>query len=93
MFNTKNMDNITPGGNTPEKTKDSGKSPYLTAQQAAEYLNVSRRTIQRIVDAGKCRAYQDGRILRFRTEDLDRYMEAYSLRHGLLRENKLRTKN
>ena len=52
---------------------------YLTANEAAIYLSVSRRTIQRIVDAGKCKAYQDGRILRFRAEDLDQYMEVFKV--------------
>ncbi|MBR9861566.1 helix-turn-helix domain-containing protein [bacterium] len=63
---------------------------YLTAKEAAQYLNVSRRTIQRIVDAGKCKAYQDGRLLRFKREDLDQYMEVYCV-PAYAMENKLKS--
>ena len=73
--------NFSPTGQGPkvESPSKGTQMQYLTANQAAEYLNVSRRTIQRIVDAGKCKAYQDNRILRFRKEDLDQYMEVYRL--------------
>lgn len=47
-------------------------SPWLTADEAAEYLQVTRRTLDRYREAGLLAAYRVGpRAVRFRAADLD----------------------
>ncbi len=43
----------------------------LTADEAAEYLRVSRKTLYRLVAAGKIPGQKVGRSWRFRRGDLD----------------------
>ena len=49
-------------------------SPWLTLDEAAKHIGVSRRTIYAWVKSGRLTAYRTeaGGTLRFRTEDLDR---------------------
>ena len=50
---------------------------WLDIDDAAAYLRVSERTMRRAVAAGEIKAYRVGgrRDLRFRREDLDKFME------------------
>lgn len=46
--------------------------PWMTAQQAAEHLQLSKTTFRRLVDSGDLATYRIGkRLLRFKREDLD----------------------
>ena len=49
----------------------------LTKQQAADYLQVTQRTIERMVRRGRLRAYRPSRkVCRFRLRDLDVFLES-----------------
>jgi excisionase family DNA binding protein len=48
----------------------------LTASEAAEYLRVSRKTLYRLVAAGKVPGQRVGRSWRFRREDLVAFLRA-----------------
>lgn len=51
---------------------------FLNTREASEYLNVSVRHLFRLRNEyGKVKFYQDGRIVRFKVEDLDAYIEQY----------------
>lgn len=50
----------------------------LTIDEAAEYLELSIRSIRRLVDEGKVAVFRIGpgrRLLRFSPEDLEAYLE------------------
>ena len=52
------------------------QSDWLDIDQAAEYLGVSVRTMRRYLAGGKLQAHRlTGRLLRFRREELDAYLE------------------
>jgi excisionase family DNA binding protein len=46
----------------------------LTRDSAAAYLAVSKRTLDRLVQAGELRAYRIGGHRRFRIEDIDSFI-------------------
>lgn len=51
---------------------------FLTLDQAAEYLNVSPRTVRRYVRDRRLKSYLfGGSLLRFRKSDLDRWAERW----------------
>jgi excisionase family DNA binding protein len=52
------------------------ESPYLDYGQAAAYCNVDRTTLWRAVKAGHLRASGPGRAVRFRRDELDRWMDS-----------------
>ena len=47
----------------------------LTVEQAAEYLQVTTKTIYNLVDANKLKASKVGRVWRIRKSDIDEYLE------------------
>jgi excisionase family DNA binding protein len=51
------------------------QSPYLDYGQAAAYCNVDRTTLWRAVKSGALRASGPGRAVRFRRDELDRWMD------------------
>lgn len=48
----------------------------LTAEEAAEYLRVSRKTLYRLVSAGRIPGQKVGRSWRFRRDDLIAFLGA-----------------
>jgi excisionase family DNA binding protein len=50
-------------------------SDLMTVSQAAEYLNVPERFVRRIRYEGRIPAVKLGKHLRFKREDLDRFIE------------------
>lgn len=48
---------------------------WLSPQEAAEYLGVSRATIYRWVKGGKLTIHKMGKVARIKKQDLDRLME------------------
>lgn len=52
------------------------ESPYLDYERAAEYCNVDRTTLWRAVKRGALRASGPGRAVRFRRDELDRWMDS-----------------
>jgi excisionase family DNA binding protein len=49
----------------------SPSEPYLTVEQAAEYLGCKPKRIYELVRQGRLLPYREGRRLLFRREDLD----------------------
>lgn len=52
------------------------ESPYLDYTQATAYCNVERTTIWRAMKAGRLRASGPGKAVRFRRDELDRWMDS-----------------
>ena len=48
---------------------------YLTVKQMAEILQVSQRTIYRLIDSGKLPAYKLDRDWRIAKEDINQFLE------------------
>lgn len=72
---------------TPLKDKAAGReyetfAEFLKANEAAIFLNVSRRTFERMKDAGQIPHIRcgGGRVLRYRRADLIRAMDALTVR-------------
>lgn len=50
-----------------------GHDPRLSVSETAAYLNVNRRTVERLIDSGELRAYRLGqRTIRIRLSDIER---------------------
>lgn len=58
------------------------RSEWKSTRAAAEYLGVSEATLYRLVDEGLLPAYRPGRVFRFRTPDLDEYLESVRVQPG-----------
>ncbi len=48
----------------------------FTKQHAAKHLNISTRTIDRLIFSGQLKAYKIGRSVRISQEQLDEFLEA-----------------
>lgn len=53
---------------------DRASQPMLTRDLAAAYLAVSKRTLDRLVQAGELPAYRIGGHRRFRLDDIDSFV-------------------
>lgn len=58
----------------PNGREDSVGRPMLTRDSAAAYLAVSKRTLDRLVQAGELPAYRIGGHRRFRVEDIHSFV-------------------
>jgi len=47
----------------------------LSVDQVAEYFNISRASVYRIIERRKITFYKTGGSLRFRPEDVEKYLE------------------
>lgn len=57
-------------------SEQTAKPVYLRLSEAATYLNVSERLVEREVHEGRLAAFKPApRVLRFRAADLDAWME------------------
>ncbi len=56
-------------------------SPYLTVEEAAEYLGRPRSRVYELVAQKRVRHYRDGRALLFRREDLDACLTSVEPEH------------
>ncbi|WP_326600618.1 helix-turn-helix domain-containing protein [Streptomyces sp. NBC_01803] len=65
--------------------------PFLTAKEAAAYLNVSLRTVWTLRQYGDIKATKIGRLARFRRSELDRYTGATERRADDTAEDPLLT--
>ena len=59
-----------------KRTEDGVRSlpELLTAQEAADYLRLNLGTVYNLVSKGRLRPGRAGNRLRFRREDLDRFL-------------------
>ncbi len=51
------------------------ENSMMTTQEVVKYLNISRTTLYKIMDAGELRSYKVRNVLRFRREDVEAYLE------------------
>jgi len=51
-------------------------SPYLTPKEASDYCRVNRSTLWRAVKVGRLKQYGPGTAVRYRRDELDRFMDA-----------------
>ncbi|MGH9102230.1 MAG: helix-turn-helix domain-containing protein [Acidimicrobiales bacterium] len=58
---------------------------WLSTREAAERLGITLRTLYRFIDEGQVDAYQFGRVIRLKTEDVDRFIESSRISPGSLR--------
>lgn len=49
----------------------------MNAVEAGEYLSMSERTVRRLSASGELRAVRYGRLVRYRPEDLDAWLEEH----------------
>jgi len=49
---------------------------FLTVEEIAEYLRVSKMTVYRMVEDGTLPSFRVGRSIRIPTDDFNKYMEA-----------------
>jgi len=54
----------------------SKESPWMTAEQAAQYLKIHVDTVHRLAAQGKLRRHGSRRMYRFLKEDLDEYLKS-----------------
>jgi excisionase family DNA binding protein len=59
---------------TQERPASQEGTAMLTREQTAAYLAVSKRTLDRLVQAGEIPAYRIGGHRRFRIEDIDSFV-------------------
>jgi excisionase family DNA binding protein len=52
-----------------------GLRRLLSTEEASVYLGCHLRTVFRLIDEGRLKAYRLGRVLKFRQEDLDAALE------------------
>lgn len=50
-------------------------SPLLTETQAAEFLQMSERSVRKVRQAGALRFVQIGRLIRYRIDDIQGFIE------------------
>ncbi|MEY2419965.1 MAG: hypothetical protein QOI95_32 [Acidimicrobiaceae bacterium] len=55
---------------------------WCSSREAAEYIGVTPPTLYRLANAGHLGGYRIGRVFRFRTIELDDYLERVRLRPG-----------
>jgi len=51
---------------------------FYTAQELANLLKISTKTIDRMVERGDLRCYRVGRVRRFWCSDIEKYLKAHS---------------
>lgn len=59
-------------------------SEWLSTQEAARRLGVTPRTLYRFIDVGDLPAYRLGRVIRLKSEDIDKFIEASRIEPGSL---------
>jgi len=62
----------------------------LTTSEVADLLKVHEVTVRRWVSDGTLKAYKVGRVLRFKTEDVEKYLESVStsaIRTGAIKDD------
>jgi excisionase family DNA binding protein len=58
-----------------EKPEGGLNSPFYTVSALAEYLQLNPMTIYRLVKAGELPYYSLGRVMRFRRNEIEQYLQ------------------
>ncbi len=59
---------------------ESKQEQLMTKQEVADYLQVSIRTVERLIKAGKLTAYKIQTNIRFKKADVEDYLESIKFR-------------
>ncbi len=62
-----------------------GTNKWVGTPAASAYLGIGQRSLYRLIDQGELPAYQMGRVIRVKQEDLDAYLERARIAPGALR--------
>jgi excisionase family DNA binding protein len=65
---------VTVADTVPARMTEPASGSLLTRDDAAEYLAISKRTLDRLVQSGSIPAYRIGGHRRFRREDIDSFV-------------------
>jgi excisionase family DNA binding protein len=57
---------------------------WLGTKEASARLGITLRSLYRFIDEGDLAAYKFGRVIRIKTEDVDRFIEACRIQPGQL---------
>ena len=72
-------------GKRRDTLKSMNEMHWRGTKRAASYLGVTPRTLYRHIDQGEIPAYQMGRVIRLKQEDLDAFVERARITPGFLR--------
>ena len=70
-----NLNSTMPHSTVQNPSVVAGLRRLLSTEEASIYLGCHLRTVFRLIDEGRLKAYRLGRSLKFRPEDLDRALE------------------
>jgi excisionase family DNA binding protein len=56
----------------------------MSTKEASEYLGVNLRTLYRFIDEGDLVAYKFGRVIRMKSDDVDRFIDSARIEPGTL---------
>lgn len=57
---------------------------WMGSTQAAARLGITPRTLYRLIDHGDLHAHRVGRLIRIRSDEIDRYLEQATIQPGTL---------
>jgi excisionase family DNA binding protein len=57
---------------------------WMSTKEASEYLGVNLRTLYRFIDEGDLVAYKFGRVIRMKSDDVDRFIDSARIEPGTL---------
>jgi excisionase family DNA binding protein len=57
---------------------------WLSTKQASERLGITLRTLYKFINEGQLEAYQFGRVIRLKPDDVDRFVESIKIQPGTL---------
>jgi excisionase family DNA binding protein len=55
---------------------------WLSTKEASARLGVTLRSLYRFIDAGQLTAYKFGRVIRIKTDDVERFIESCRITPG-----------
>jgi excisionase family DNA binding protein len=58
---------------------------YLSSKEAAERLQITLRTLYRLIDEGQLCAYKFGRVIRLKAVDVDEFVKSAQIKPGDLK--------
>jgi excisionase family DNA binding protein len=77
-FSLKKHDEITKFGGPETREVPTSETPgYMDTKAACSYLSISRRYLFSLRSTGKIKYYQVNKLVRFKKEDLDAYLEEH----------------
>ena len=57
---------------------------WMSTKEAAEHLGVTLRSLYRFIDEGSLAAYKFGRVIRLKSDDVERFIESCRIAPGSL---------